>query len=174
MSQPCENCGRHSARFEVIERGGESPRSRHLCGFCASGWGIQVNLDASQAPEALWTVFLASQFKDAEESSALACPDCGRTFMNFERSGLLGCPECYQTFMGDMTRILGNYHGSSEHRGKVPFRARRRIQLRQRLHRSREALQLAVSEERFEDAARFRDEVEDLEKELRRLKEEGS
>jgi len=174
MSEPCEICGRYPARIQVTEIRDGQRKSLHICGFCAAGWGIRASLDGGQAPAALWSDFLARQAKDAEESSSLACPRCKRTFMSFERSGRLGCPECYQTFQGDMTRILRDYHGSSEHRGKVPFRARRRIQLRQRLHRSRESLQRAVSEERFEDAARFRDEVGDLEQEMERLRGEGS
>ena len=174
MSEPCEICGRYPARIQVTEIRNGRRKTLNLCGFCAAGRGILASLDSGQATNQIWDVFMAGQHKEAEESSSLACPQCGRTFMNFEKTGRLGCPECYQTFMGDMTRILHSYHGSSQHRGKVPFRAQRRIQLRQRLRRSREALQLAVNEERYEDAARFRDEVGDLEGEMQRMTREGS
>ncbi len=172
MALMCEICGKRPAEVIVGENLPESSHTLHLCAFCAAGRGIRVRLDLSQDSRQLWRRFLTRHFKEAEESSALACPSCGRTYMNFEKTGFLGCPDCYQTFRGDMTRILKDFHGSDEHGGKVPFREQRRIHLRQRSRAIREALQIAISEERFEEAVRLRDEIHDLDKEIVRLQGE--
>jgi protein arginine kinase activator len=173
MALMCEICGKRPAELIVGENRPDSTRTLHLCGYCAAGKGIRVRVDLSQDPRQLWRRFLSRHLKEAEESSALACPSCGRTYMNFEETGSLGCPDCYSTFRGDMVRILKEYHGSDEHGGKVPFREQRRIAVRQRSRGAREALQMAISEERFEDAARLRDEIKDLEEEIGRLQEES-
>jgi len=168
----CEICGKRPAEVIVGESLPDSTLTLHLCGYCAAGRGIRVRLDLSQDSRHFWRRFLTRHFKDAEQSSALACPRCGRTYMNFEKTGFLGCPECYQTFRGDMTRILREFHGSDEHGGKVPFREQRRIHLRRRVRKIRESLQKAIVQERFEDAARLRDEVHDLDDEIRRHRED--
>jgi len=174
MALMCEQCGIRAAKVIVLEAGSGLRKSLHLCMPCAAGRGIRMGLEQSQDPGQLWSRFLSHHLKDAEESSALACPSCGRTYMNFERSGSLGCPDCYQTFRGDMMRILKEFHGSDQHAGKIPFREQQRIRLRRRNWRAREALQLAITEERFEEAARLRDEIHDLEKEITRLQDGGS
>ena len=61
------------------------------------------------------------------------------------------------------------FHGANRHRGKVPYNIGRRIDIRRRMLGVKESIQLAVSEERFEDAARLRDEMRDLDEELQRL-----
>ena len=75
--------------------------------------------------------------------------------------------------MGDMTRLLQDWHGGQGHRGKMPRNFGRRIDLRRRIVGVKESIHLAVGEERFEDAARLRDEMKDLERELARLLETG-
>lgn len=171
MALICEQCGKRPAKVIVLESNSGLRMGIHLCVTCAAGRGIRMGLDQSQDPRQLWSRFLSHHLKDAEESSALACPSCGRTYMNFERTGTLGCPDCYQTFRGDMTRILQEFHGSDQHSGKIPFREQQRIRLRRSCRSAREALQMAIAEERFEDAARLRDEIRDLDEEIGRVQD---
>lgn len=171
MREICEDCGLREARFRFTEVDTGGRRSLLLCERCGEGRGVPVmesqggRLDTRE----IWDEIVQRLAQRGEEENSLACPDCGLTFGSFERQGLLGCPRCYQTFMGDMTRLLKEYHGDSKHRGKMPRLFGRRIDLRHRILGLKENIQISVNNERFEEAARLRDEMRDIEDELARL-----
>ena len=58
--------------------------------------------------------------------------------------------------------MLENMHKGPVHVGKVPRRALDRKQLHDRLHQLEQELQKAVQTERYEDAARYRDEISEV------------
>jgi protein arginine kinase activator len=171
MRETCESCGKQQASFRFTEVDGEGRRTSLLCAECGVDRGIPRDelavgrLDTRE----IWDEIVQRLAGKERESQDLACPDCGLTYAAFELHGSLGCPGCYQTFQGDITRMLREYHGGEEHRGKMPRLHGRRIDLRRRMLGVKEKIQIAVSEERFEDAARMRDEMRDLERELARL-----
>lgn len=173
MREICEGCGTREARLRFTEVDGRGQRAALLCAECGIARGVPAEELRGERMDtrALWSEIIHRLADDRSAEAALACPDCGLTFSDFERSERLGCPRCYQTFMGDMTRLLREFHGREEHRGKMPRNFGRRIDLRRRILGVKESIQLAVSEERFEAAARMRDEMRDLEQELGRLLE---
>lgn len=94
----------------------------------------------------------------AEEENAEACPSCGMSVNDFRKVGRLGCPTCYTHFHDLLEPALDKMHPGSRHQGKrpeVPGRGHRRKELE-------EALAAAIAEERYEEAARFRDELKTL------------
>jgi protein arginine kinase activator len=169
MREICQICGQREAQIRFTEVRREGKDTLLLCAACGLERGIPLDppqgelLDTREIWASIVSRFAASR---AEEEDSLACPHCGWTFRRFEAEGRLGCPECYQTFMGDMTRLLKEYHGADRHRGKVPHDFGRRIDLRRRILSLKEGIQMAIGEERFEDAARLRDEMRDLDEEL--------
>ncbi len=173
MRETCESCGNHQASFRLTAVDGEGRRTTMLCVDCGVDRGIPREelgggrLDTRE----IWDEIVQRLANKDRDNQGLACPECGLTYLTFEHEGVLGCPSCYQTFMGDMTRLLREYHGAEEHRGKMPRLHGRRIDLRRRMLGVKENIQFAVSEERFEDAARMRDEMRDLEIELTRLQD---
>jgi protein arginine kinase activator len=173
MREICEGCGAREASLRYTEVDGRGLRAALLCAECGIARGIPAEELRGERMDtrALWSEIIHRLAEDRSAPAALACPGCGHTFADFERSERLGCPRCYQTFMGDMTRLLREYHGREEHRGKMPRNFGRRIDLRRRILGVKESIQLAVNEERFEAAARLRDEMRDLELELGRILE---
>lgn len=93
------------------------------------------------------------------ESEKTECPECGFTEEDFRRTGRLGCPECYQVFRPTISHMVTNMHRDDRHRGKVPSRQLDEGLLSERLDDIRRRLAEAVQEERFEEAARLRDEL---------------
>lgn len=120
------------------------------------------------------------------------CPACGTTLNQFRQTGLLGCPECYAAFEGQLSPLLQRAHeGGTHHTGKRP---RRRRPPEAGAHASacapperpdaaappaetdptdaalarvqsiKAALAGAIAAERYEEAARLRDELLKLEK----------
>lgn len=102
---------------------------------------------------------------EGDEVSSLnqrECPVCGIKFVEFRNSGRLGCPHDYQEFRDELTPLLENIHGETRHCGKTPRRAQNKqtqselVQLRKQLHQ-------AVTKEAYEEAARLRDRIRQLE-----------
>jgi protein arginine kinase activator len=175
MREICQDCGEREARIRYTEvrRGGKE--ARYLCAACSLERGLVLDGVEGELLDtrAIWASVVSRLSPGREQEASLACPACSWTYARFEDEGRLACPDCYQTFMGDMTRLLSEYHGADRHRGKVPYDIGRRIDLRRRVLGVKERIQIAIGEERFEDAARLRDEMRDLEEELQRLLGKG-
>jgi protein arginine kinase activator len=87
------------------------------------------------------------------------CEQCGFTQNDFKKHGRFGCPACYDTFKGIIEPMLDNMHKGVTHTGKIPHRALERKSLYDRLTKLELDLTEAVKSERYEDAARTRDEI---------------
>ena len=74
----------------------------------------------------------------------------------------LGCPSCYRAFSGSLRPMLARLHGRTIHLGKVPQTSLTGQNSLAEMTRTRVALEKAVSAEDFEEAARLRDFLKDL------------
>ncbi|MDX2112051.1 MAG: UvrB/UvrC motif-containing protein [Verrucomicrobiota bacterium] len=131
-----------------------------LCDECAKSKGVTD-------PEGFSLMeLLASTVKDADDEpatkDALVCEHCGFTPTDFKKLGRFGCPSCYQYFKPILGPMLQNMHKDIQHRGKVPSKSLERVNLQQRLDELEKDLQDAIRTERYEDAAKFRDELSQL------------
>jgi protein arginine kinase activator len=93
-----------------------------------------------------------------------ACVRCGMTFQKFKTGGRLGCDICYHSFKKEVEVLLKNVQGSTRHEGKYPRRMGAGIIQKRQVSELRAALKYAVEEENYEEAARLRDEIRELEK----------
>jgi len=95
----------------------------------------------------------------------IKCPNCGLTYSDFKRRGRLGCSECYNAFQSKLTPLLKRIHGSEHHVGKVPMKAPKGIKTEtvSKLQQLRLKLKRAIAIEEFEEAAKLRDQIRDLE-----------
>ncbi|MFA6358334.1 MAG: UvrB/UvrC motif-containing protein, partial [Candidatus Omnitrophota bacterium] len=79
----------------------------------------------------------------------------------------LGCGECYNIFRKYLAPLLKRIHGSNQHIGKSPLKAKptvpRGIKKKIGLQELKDNLQKAIQVEAFEDAARLRDQIKELE-----------
>lgn len=99
----------------------------------------------------------------ATGATTLACPDCGLTYGAFIDSNRFGCATCYTAFEEHLDTALEEIHGARTHVGRVPSGmtpdAEARCEHRRLLQQQ---LDEAVADERFEEAARLRDELQGL------------
>ena len=93
-----------------------------------------------------------------------SCPQCGLTADQLKKTGRVGCPKCYEVFSESLSSILKAMHKGLTHHGKVPSRWVESRARSLRLRDLKAALAKAVEEERFEDAASYRDDILALEK----------
>lgn len=127
-----------------------------LCEACAQAKGVTDPSGFSLAD------LLIKASLNPEPSGAVRCESCGFTSQDFKKTGRLGCPACYQHFRGLLEPMLDTMHKGSEHTGKVPRRALARRSLYERLSQLETNLDQAIKAERFEDAARYRDEINEV------------
>ena len=126
-----------------------------LCEECAQVKGVTDPSGFSLAD----LLLKASLNPEPAVTSGLRCEQCGFTQADFKKQGRFGCPHCYETFAATLEPMLDNMHKGTAHVGKVPQRALDRKTLTERLARLETELQEAIRTERYEEAARFRDEI---------------
>lgn len=130
-----------------------------LCEKCAEQKGI-----TDPSGYSLADLLVKPDASAIQEVSAVSCPECGCTQREFKKSGRLGCAACYETFDSMVAPALLNMHKGDSHRGKVPQRALARVTFVDRLGTLEVGLREAISSERYEEAARMRDEIIELKK----------
>lgn len=126
-----------------------------LCEECAQAKGVTDPSGFSLAD----LLLKASLNPEPAVAAGLRCEACGYTQHDFKKHGRFGCPVCYQTFLGIVEPMLDSMHRGTVHTGKVPQRALTRQSLEARLSQLEHDLSSAIKAERYEDAARCRDEI---------------
>jgi protein arginine kinase activator len=156
----CQKCPKAATLHitEVLPE--EQFEELHLCEECAHKYLYepQQKASAGKASE-------AGQ-EEGDEVSSLnqrECPICGIKFVEFRNSGRLGCPHDYQEFREELLPLLENIHGETRHCGKMPRRLPQNKQTQSELTQLRKQLHQAVTKEAYEEAARLRDRIRQLE-----------
>lgn len=155
---------------------------RHLCEQCASEVGISIQPSAP-VNEIIKQVMLQGMGGVPQARGPVAvsvCPACKMTFGEFKQGGLLGCAMCYATFEPQLGPLIERAHeGGTAHTGKAPKRALSGAKpiaqappaakpddllarRNQKLRELRKELENAVASERYEQAAKLRDEMRKL------------
>lgn len=157
-----KKCGRCSkpAVLHITELQHGEVQALHLCETCAKEYLAQA---PAAPPEEMPPGIEAESEEDLDELDQRVCPSCGITFKEFRAQGRLGCPHDYIAFEDELLPLLENIHGETEHCGKVPKRAPDSSQRQFQLIKLRGELRTAVEEERYEDAARIRDAIRQVE-----------
>ena len=98
----------------------------------------------------------------------MRCEQCGFTQADFKKHGRFGCPACYDAFSGMLEpRCSKACTRAPTHAGKVPQAALQRKSLYDRLTKLEVDLTEAIKAEHYEEAARCRDEISQVEAGLR-------
>lgn len=167
-----KKCGRCSkpAVLHITEIREGDVQALHLCESCAKEYlsstpSAEGSPSGPQTSEQTKTQGLAAMSEEADNHS---CPNCGITFKEFRSQGRLGCAHDYVAFQEELLPLLENIHGEVQHVGKVPKRAPDASQRQFRLVKLKSRLRSAVEDELYEEAARLRDEIAQLEVQLGR------
>jgi protein arginine kinase activator len=124
-----------------------------LCEACAQAKGVTDPSGFSLAD------LLLQSSLNPEPTGNIRCESCGFTQQDFKKTGRFGCPSCYDFFGSFLEPMLDTMHNGIAHTGKIPQRAQERKTIDERLNQLETDLNLAIKAERYEDAARFRDEL---------------
>ena len=164
----CQICKKAEATIHLTEIVEGQRSEMHICQMCAQNEGIAVK---SQIPlNELLSNLLAYQPKEEEYEELeeeVVCQDCGFTLDQFRKEGVLGCPGDYEVFKDALEPLLEKAHGGhSIHKGKVPSKVPADDKSKMKITSLRQQLQIAVTAEDYEMAAKLRDEITRIEREM--------
>lgn len=158
----CNNCNKKIATFHYKKILNGQKTEINLCSDCASelGYGASYH-DPFDFGSAL-NDFLGISNKP----NTITCPNCSTDHNTFKKTGRLGCEKCYEHFKATIDEILPSIQPGKEHKGKRCGEDNEEFLKKKRLKELKDNLQKAILDERYEDAAKFRDEIKKEENNL--------
>jgi protein arginine kinase activator len=169
----CESCGERPATVHLTRVINDKKIERHLCERCAKEEGefeFMFELEPKFSINELLSGFLKGSYPKSSSlrpgPSTARCESCGLSYSEFAREGKLGCDHCYEPFSAQLEPLMRKIQGHVEHTGKQPGgAAQSQTAAREHeLEELRQALNCAVDEERYEEAAVLRDRIRELER----------
>ena len=165
----CQVCSQHPATVHITDitpppDPGADPVliEKHICEACATGMKLP-QLQMNQKGTVQFIQLLKEQVRRAREEGSLRCPECGMTLAEFRSKGRLGCAHDYEVFQSQLLPLLQRVHNATQHRGRMPGIGEEALERMQTLSQLRQQLEEAVRDEAYEQAARLRDEIQELE-----------
>lgn len=178
----CENCGKNEANVKYTQIINGEKKQMFLCQDCSEKLGIDSNIHLNMPIN--FSSFLSDFFDDVNSitpmpmlEKAIKCQKCGLTFDDFMNTGKFGCGNCYEEFESRIDPILKNIQGSNRHIGRIgdiiegndiadnnttnntKNQNSAIDEKAKHIEDLKAELKLAIKEERYEDAAKIRDEI---------------
>ena len=185
----CDNCGKNNANVKYTQIINGKKKEMYLCDNCSKMLGINnitFNMPIS------FSSMLGGLFDEIENAEIfpklnpvqeLKCNNCNLTFEEFLQNGKFGCAECYNSFGENVDEILKRIQGNNRHIGRLGKienmtqqdnvektdnanneKVRNENSENQnKIEQLKSNLKDAIKEERYEDAAKIRDEIKKLE-----------
>jgi protein arginine kinase activator len=166
----CDHCKLRPATVHFTKIVAGQKTDYYLCEQCAQEHGDFF----AKAAQAFHFNDLLSSLLNMESSpgftslpmSNARCNVCGMTYNQFTQIGRFGCPNCYESFASRLEPLLKRIQSNTAHVGKVPQKSGEATRSRNELQQLRKELQTAVTTEQYEQAAKIRDKIRELEQKL--------
>ena len=158
----CEKCNRHTATVLYKETVNGVTSAWNLCPACATSMNAGGFLSGTPFP--LFDGLFGLGKPVGSVPPAKSCEGCGATLADIQREGKACCPQCYATFAEAWEGTVRSIHGKAVHTGRTPSGFREKKEAAEQLALLKKQLSEAIAAEKYEDAARIRDEIRALEK----------
>ena len=181
----CQKCNKNEANVKYTQIINGEKKQMFLCEDCSEKLGIN---DIHFNMPINFTSFLTDFFDDMNDISlmpsigaakTLSCSKCGLDWDDFLHTGKFGCSNCYSDFESRIDPILRSLQGATNHIGrlgdvKTGNEVKRNLDDKMtekqesnlsEVDKLKEDLKNAIKEERYEDAAKIRDELKKHENE---------
>jgi len=163
VNSNCTFCD-EPASFYVLDILGGSKKEWYLCPQCMkkydkSGYLVKFAIALNEKA-------MAAQMGAHVAPTETTCSNCGMTLSKFMRTKRVGCANDYELFK--LGPVLKEYHKADQHVGKFPQgQALSPEVISNRLDHLRSAMEQAIESEKYEDAAKLRDEIRALKKDIK-------
>ncbi len=177
----CQNCGKNEVTFRYTQVINGVKKELNLCDNCARELGLK---DLNFSMPISFSSFLGDFFNDYSDTllpsfmgtQVTKCKTCGESFDEFLNSGEFGCSNCYDLFEDRITPILKNLQGATKHTGRgykkvlADFGENKNDKVAKTVKKEeseisklQKELQKAIKIENYEEAAKIRDKIKELE-----------
>lgn len=169
----CKNCNKNKATFHYTEIINGVKKEIALCDECRNKLGI-TSLDFNiplGMPDFFSDFFEDSSFlPEFDVVKTLKCDKCGMSYNDFSEGGRIGCSNCYDVFESKLDSILKNIHGFNVHKGRIlnSLKLKKIEEVKENpksneLEKLKNRLKELVRQEKYEEAAKIRDEIKKIE-----------
>lgn len=163
----CEICKKNQATVHYTKIINGKIEELNVCEECAANSG-EFSFDNPFSFHKLWTGLIEGFHDNKQKQSVdnLTCSFCGLDYSQFRKTGKFGCSKCYEVFEDQLVPLFKGIHGHDKHEGKVPIRANKKVANERKIEKLKARLNELVQKEAFEEAAKVRDQIRELEKSL--------
>ena len=169
----CQECNKNTATIHMKGLVNGEMTEMHLCQECSfsiveAEMPISLEnifkgiLESVQSMGGVQATIGQMPFPVARKAPG-PCKVCGLSYEQFKSGGKLGCEACYQAFPKEIIALFKNVQGSTHHEGKFPKRFGTQLRQQREVDKLRATLKQAIDEENFEEAARIRDQIREME-----------
>lgn len=166
----CNICGAAEATIHLTEIVNDQMIEIHICENCAQEKGTDFKTHFNFGD--LLTGFTGPEgdISLSRKKPLTKCPQCRTTYEEFAKSGRLGCPTCYGAFAKMLVPLIKRVQRSAHHIGKKPSRISGADRSVYDLRLLQDHLRKSVESEAFEEAAKLRDQIKNLEEKMKKGK----
>jgi len=163
----CDVCQSQDASIYLTQIVEGDMKKVNLCDSCAKEKGVTDPV-GFKLTDMLKGVGTEAKSGSAVISDGSKCEHCGFTQTDFKKTGRFGCSRCYKVFSDGLDNLLEAMHRHTMHTGKVPsqFSGTRQVE-KNRLEELNANLEASVTAEDYEEAAKLRDAIAELESKLK-------
>ena len=188
----CEKCNKNEANIRYTEIINGEKREIMLCENCSHKLGLDnISFNMPIDFSSFFGGLLDDEYYNSEDVmplfqaiKELKCNNCNMTYDDFVNIGKFGCEECYEVFSPKIESLLKRLHGDNKHLGRksisnnvgvdahIDPQKGKEIKDKQeneiinnkenKLEQLQNDLKKAIADERYEDAAKIRDEIKEL------------
>lgn len=170
----CQICKKALATIHLTDIHNNVKKEMHICEACAAEKGFNMQ-SAASLPHLLG---MAAGKKSAPQPAGktrvggeddIVCPKCGTRWSDFKNKGRLGCPDDYRAFRERLEPLIANQlpglpaESAPFHRGKTPGKRNPPDAARRAIRELEIRLRQAVAREHYEEAARLKARIAELE-----------
>lgn len=143
-----------------------------LCEKCANE--LNIDMDMKKINDEFTDIFENmfnlnfGNYLEIDRPKIKKCEVCGNTYEDFIHKTKLSCENCYKTFNTELDNVIKKIQGSNKHIGKqyvqmedskTEAKQKKKEEKEITIDELKEKLNQAIKEERYEDAAIYRDEI---------------
>ncbi len=174
----CDFCKNNIATVHLIRVQNDNVEKVNICLECAKDFSFFSEDDFyKDLNKILYRIFQSdgSRVDDYKSKKTLknlkikknrSCSFCSMDLKKIKKLGRMGCPHCYNEFKSVLLPIIKTIHEDMEYRGKIPENTSRQVKLEKSISDLKNRIKNEIFIENFEEAARIRDKIKQLEKNI--------
>ena len=159
----CQECQKNPACVHITHIEGSRQNILHLCENCAAkSKNIILTEKISDLFDSKISIHDFFNSITNKPRKTLKCPKCNMSYSDFTKTGRIGCSVCYNTFFQELEPLIKRVHTTPNHIGKTPKETHKSISAVELLENLKIKLNQLIKEEKYEKAAKIRDEIKSL------------